>query len=337
MPINCFTKIKSKGFLKFGIPIIFLLIGCVIGYVIQDFRDAGKDDTTLLEEREGSYSLINPLLECDIKGDALKSKELRPFKRDVADFIKKDLNKNWAQSISLYFRELNNGIWFSIGETEKFIPASLRKVPLMIAILKQAETNSNILARKVKFQLTSDYNAHQNIKPSKVLTPGYEYTVEDLIYQMITYSDNNAFTLLAGVVDAAELQKVYYLLNAGSPGTEGRDDFSVFTYASFFRILYNASYLNRNMSNKALEYMSNVEFKSGIVAGVPSGIVVAHKFGEQSDEKTNIKQLHDCGIVYHPRHPYLLCVMSKGIDFKYLDDAIASISHIIYTHVDEQF
>jgi len=27
-------------------------------------------------------------------------------------------------------------------------------------------------------------------------------------------------------------------------------------------------------------------------------------------------QLHDCGIVYYPETPYLLCVMTKGWNFE---------------------
>jgi len=87
------------------------------------------------------------------------------------------------------------------------------------------------------------------------------------------------------------------------------------------------------MSDLALDMLSRIDFRSGIVQGVGPGIPVAHKFGEHSGDGDGKKQLHDCGIVYHP---YLLCIMSRGASFEYLDDAIASISKIIFTEVDEQ-
>ncbi|MDO8560151.1 MAG: serine hydrolase [bacterium] len=57
---------------------------------------------------------------------------------------------------------------------------------------------------------------------------------------------------------------------------------SVKDYASFFRILYNASYLNREQSERALGLMTKTRFRDGIIAGVPAGRPVAHKFGERT-------------------------------------------------------
>jgi beta-lactamase class A len=163
------------------------------------------------------------------------------------------------------------------------------------------------------------------------------YTIEDLIYRMIVYSDNNAFTFLTKIVDPGQLDRVYSNLRLLNPRVVTDDAFlSVQTYESFFRILYNASYLNRDSSQWALDVLSKSEFRAGLVAGVPPEIKISHKFGEKSDAGEGVVQLHDCGIVYYPRHPYLLCVMSKGPDFQVLDDVIANISQTVFTEVDRQ-
>ena len=62
---------------------------------------------------------------------------------------------------------------------------------------------------------------------------------------------------------------------------------------------------------------------------LPKNIIVAHKFGESGELGKEV-QLHDCGIVYSPQHPYLICVMTKGKDFKNLENVIRSISKIAY-------
>jgi hypothetical protein len=72
------------------------------------------------------------------------------------------------------------------------------------------------------------------------------------------------------------------------------------------------------------------------VAGVPSGTVVAHKFGERVLPSKNVKQLHDCGIVYYPQFPYVLCVMTRGNDFVTLQQAIKGVSDIVYREFDRQ-
>ncbi|MBF0329080.1 MAG: serine hydrolase [Nitrospirae bacterium] len=294
-------------------------------------------DKAVVEQREAGYRYINPLLECDTTRNTIQNKELYDFEHDIENIIKNRLDKNWAKKVSVYFRELNDGLWFSIGEQEKFTIASLRKVPMLITFLKKAESDKKILLQKIRYTLQTNYNDLQAIKPSQVLTPGQDYTIEELLYRMIVYSDNNAFTLLSSIVDVKELDKTYEVFGIIPPGTNIDADYrSVDSYASFFKILYNASYLSRDMSEKALDLLGKSEFRAGILEGVPQNILVAHKFGEHWNPQNSIKELHDCGIVYYPEHPYLLCIMSIGENFQLLDDAIASISKSIFVHVDEQ-
>ena len=212
-------------------------------------------------------------------------------------------------------------------------------MPLMIALLKTAENNagSGLLDRLVKFDLSRDYNANQNLKSSQTMVPGKEYPVRELIRRMIVYSDNNAFTLLTKVVNTGDFDKVYSTLRIQNPRVQADDDFlSIQTYASFFRVLYNATYLGKESSDWALETLSRSDFKTGLVAGVPATVEVAHKFGEHSDAGDGTVQLHDCGIVYYPGRPYLLCVMSKGPNFEYLDDVIVQVSKRVFDEVDQQ-
>jgi hypothetical protein len=66
---------------------------------------------------------------------------------------------------------------------------------------------------------------------------------------------------------------------------------------------------------------------------------VAHKFGEREsrDLQGNTSyQLHDCGVVYYPKRPFLLCVMTKGTDSDVLTKVIQDISQSIYTSYDEK-
>jgi hypothetical protein len=47
-------------------------------------------------------------------------------------------------------------------------------------------------------------------------------------------------------------------------------------------------------------------------------------------------QLHDCGIVYYPHKPYLLCVMTRGKSSDDNSKMIAEISKLVYREVDTQ-
>ena len=129
------------------------------------------------------------------------------------------------------------------------------------------------------------------------------------------------------------INRIYTDLGLDVPGVFTPDDFmTVKGYASFFRILYNASYLNKEMSNKALELLSKAEFAKGLTAGVPKDIVVAHKFGERTHGPE--KQLHDCGIIYFPHRSYILCVMTRGDRWENLTSIIRTVSRIVYDEVE---
>jgi hypothetical protein len=104
-----------------------------------------------------------------------------------------------------------------------------------------------------------------------------------------------------------------------------------------FRILYNATYLSRDYSEKALQVLSQSSFTQGIVSGVPSSTVVAHKLGLVGIAPDNVTvtehELHDCGIVY-AQNPYVLCVMTRGSSsLSTMEGIIGAVSQAAYQHV----
>ena len=275
--------------------------------------------------------LTNPLLECDKFEQSNIRLGLVKFK--IEKYIDGKIKDGSVNTISVYIRDLNNGSWVGINEKEEFAPASLLKVPIMIAFLKMAEKEPGLLNKKIRYangQNLKDLTAE--IPPNKTIEPGNAYSVNELIENMIVYSDNTSKNLLLLNIDEEDLNQVYVDLSLQVPGIRTPQDFmSVKDYASFFRILYNASYLNREMSERALELLIKADFQDGLVAGVPKNIKITHKFGER-ETSSGEKQLHDCGIVYYPKSPYVIIVMTKGKDLSILKGIISDISRITYEH-----
>ncbi len=314
-----------------------LLVGIAIGFFA--YRLWSTAPSGMIETRPGGYEFINPLLECDMAQDTIEGKDLIALKQKVRALIDKDKKLPGISHVSVYYRDLNNGPWIGVDEKAMFSPSSLLKVPLMIAILKEAETNPGILRRKLTYLDALDSNSFENFKPSRAIERGRSYTVEEVLRFAIVHSDNNAYLLLLKNFPQEKLIKVYTELGLDIPYDSKKEDFmTVKEYASFFRILFNASFLNKEMSTKALRFLSAVEYKDGIVAGVPPSIGVVHKFGERSlGANAETKQLHDCGIVYYPNHPYLLCVMTRGSAFEPLNTVISEVSRLLYAELDSQY
>lgn len=314
---------------------IILIVGCAGFFSGKYFGKAKRnylieDDTEkTLEVRLGGYKFINPLLECDnyVSSDMLLATELE---EKIKEFIKKAETFGRATDISFYCRDLANGPWIGVREKEKFSPASLLKVPILTAAFKMDENEPGFIKKKVRYDKKLNPGEVPNIIDS-VIKIGNEYTIEKLINNMIVYSDNEARLLLVQNIDPAIISKVYSDLGIDVTNvTDDQDFMSARTFSSFFRILYNATYLNKDNSEKALQILSHTNFHQGIPALLPDSIVVAHKFGERGYPNSDIKELHDCGIVYKGKTPYLICVMTKGTNIQELRKIIGEISFLVY-------
>lgn len=286
----------------------------------------------------GRTKLLNPLLACEVAETTLRARELKPFKKKVSRQVEAFIAAGTAEEISVYFRDLDDGKVFEINSDRPFTPASLAKLPIMFAYFKLSQDNPALLKKKLTYSGEKDLTQRQNFKPRETLQAGKAYTVDELIFRMIAYSDNNAWQLLLNNLDRAYLHQTVVDLGADFlDDPSGAPLITVRAYSIFLRVLYNASYLNLKMSEKALEYLAVEEFPYGIAASVPKGIVVAGKFAErQYGDRGENKVLHDFGIVYHPKQPYLVCIMTKGKDFGQLASVIQAISKTIYDEIDTQ-
>jgi len=312
---------------------VIFAIGIFVGRQSNSIDNHPVSETRL----QGQYSLISPLLECDAYNFA-PSNNLHPLRNQINDYIYSQKNSGHISHASVYFRDLTNGPWFGIDEKEYFSPASLVKVPIMMAYYKLAESNPQLLTQTIEIQTTLPDN--QNIDPSITLTPHQTYTIEELIRRMIVYSDNEAYEILQNNIENNQIVQTY--TDLGIDISRGFTDpsgniLTVKDYASFFRILYNASYLSKPMSQKALEILSQIDYQDGLVKGVnDSKITIAHKFGERQYNATNEKQLHDCGIIYSPQKPFLLCIMTRGNDFNSLSSTIRQITATVFQSVNKK-
>lgn len=281
------------------------------------------------------FHYTNPLLDVELPEGVDISNEPIPFKHKIEAFVKKQISGKQATEIAVYYRDLHDGPWFGINEDIPFNPASMMKVPVMIAILKRAERDPYLLSRTLSYDGKTDMSAMQRIEPQHTITPLRPYSIEELLRYMMSYSDNNATAVLYNELDPRELNAVLDGMDIENRPNDDENSVTVHGYSGFFRILFNASFLNREMSEKALQLLTMQDFPQGLAAGVPKGIEIAAKYGENvRGMKGEIKQLHEFGIVYHPKHPYIIGIMTRGNDFDIQTGILSSISRMIYAEVD---
>ena len=312
--------------------VFFLGIGFLTGWYFCGYRPEHTVRSTAIRANSNEYKFINPIL---LAADREESQELLPLSKSIASLISgaKEKSGSRIESVSVYFRDLNSGTWTGVDQDKLYAPSSMLKVAMMIGYLKDAQTDPTIFNKKFTYE--SDTTG-QHYPPKKTLTNG-PHTVTELISSMIVESDNAALYALFSNNREAFIN-VFKLLRLPPPESLETIDFmSPKIFSGIFRALYNGTYLNRPVSEAALALMSATTFTQGIVAGVPSDIVVAHKFGEHTQNdpqgKPRFRELHDCGIVYYSTKPYFICVMTKGGDFTELESVISSVSRTTYDYV----
>ena len=161
--------------------------------------------------------------------------------------------------------------------------------------------------------------------------------MQQLIEGMLIDSDNNPVTLLNNHIDPVFRTTILHdpgIEDSGSSSNSPDRYVNVRLYANILRALYNSSYLNLTYSEKILDYLSRSTFTNGIGAATPQDIPVAHKFGEATsyaaDGSVSSRILHDCGIVYSPNNPYIICIMTEGRDFTNMSEVIKRITQATF-------
>lgn len=322
--------------------LVLLTGGATIGWFVR--KDRETPPITFVRENPSDYKFIDPVLLLQVPEDT-STPQFQSLKDTISNYINTAKSENNATDISVYFRQLNTDRWVGIDDTELYAPASILKVVSLIAFLRDAQQNPSLYSTNVTItdqEMNTDSN-QDYYPPSTPIEIGNTYSAQDLLSHMIVDSDNNAANAIDTLIGPTALNKTFTDLKLPVLNQNTKTDFiSPRVYSHIFRSLYNGAYLSDQISDEALQLMSQTTFTQGLVAGVPAGTVVSHKFGERTitaaDNVTNpavTRELHDCGIIYAPNDPYLLCVMTKGTDFDSLQTVISDISAITWKSVQQ--
>lgn len=316
------------------IPLLTLVVGFVLGvwfFSASSSPPATRALTSDVRDKVLDSSFTNPLFECAELPESISVGERIGLEREIEALIESKKEEGAVTEAAVYFRDLNNGPWFGIKEEHPFSPASLLKVPLAMWYYWKADTDPGILDQEIEFTGPPGVSI-VHFEPKEKLVPGTTYRIEDLVRIMLQQSDNDAAMILAQFAGSEETSDVYRDFGIEPLRDVQTYTTTVHTFASFFRVLYNATYLGRSLSEHMLEMMSSSSFTEGIVAGVPQDVRVAHKFGERQLGPESY-QLHDCGIVYAGENPYSLCIMTQGSDYNKLAAFIEDVSALVYEEV----
>jgi len=230
---------------------------------------------------------------------------------------------------SLYFEDLASGARMGISENECYNSWSLLKIPVMVTILKKVGQKVLSFDRKVPLK-GRKLESHSG-SPIPDVTDD-KLSVKVLIERLVRFSDNTASFVLGELFSADEFQQT--LLAMGLPQTppgRPKNDLPLVSarqYANMLRSLYYSAYLTRPFSQLALAIMSETIYDGQIRGGLPADVDLAHMVGFNA----GCGEFHDCGIVYLPGKPYVLCVMSTRSTREEANRIIREVSRRVYEY-----
>lgn len=250
-----------------------------------------------------------------------------------------------VRRLSIQVVDLANDSKVVINPQAKYVPASLLKIPVLIAIMKYQEEKGNILDLRLQVVPYGSEDTDPNLEENESYSFDYAqtYRIRDLMEIMMAYSDNSATAALMTYIVQNKpglIEQVEADLKGSIPVTTdlNQDIVHIDHFAGMMEALYHARYLKPENSELLLKLLNKSRYGSGVRRAIPANIPMAHKFGVRFNvSEMNPEfpvQLHQIAIIYHPTHPFVLSIMSKGNDIRHLREAMRQVAKLVYEEVD---
>lgn len=298
--------------------ILFVSVGANIALGLQLFNTTpAEEHMQKLSHNIKENKYVSPSVFSENTQDIIIN--FMPLRERLRNYVAEEEGE-----VGMYFEYLPSGTSIGINDRNEFFQASLVKVPMAMVMYKHVEKGDASLSDIMELREEHLDPAYGQLYKKGV---GYKLTVQEAIDAMLVDSDNTALKVLFRKYPTF-LDEVFDFLDLPKDTDDNLPVVSPKNYASIFRALYLSSYLEPAFSNEILEILTHTAFHNKIPAGVPQEVPVAHKIGVLRPESI----FSDCGIVYVPDRPYILCAMVKGTEDQ-ANKQISTISKMVYEYV----
>jgi beta-lactamase class A len=247
---------------------------------------------------ENKYPLLSKRILNDFPNDLLIN--FLPLRASLREKV-----KEYNGSFGAYFEYLPTGTSIGINEKNEFDAVSLLKVPVVMAYYHQRER----LNQEDQVVTIREDELGREFGNLWKRGAGTQISLDEAAKLAITDSDNTALRVLTDHIQTQDFNDVYEGLDIDLQTGSNGVIITAKSYSSILKALFFSSLLSKSDSELILEYLDETKFNDKLPAGIPSNIKIAHKVGIYNNQ-----MFSDCGIVYVPRRPYVLCMISKSDD-----------------------
>ena len=244
----------------------------------------------------------------------------------------------FSGSMGVSVKDLSTENMITINGNESFLAASAIKIPILIEFYRKARTGTLDLAEFTT--ITDDIK----VGGTGVLKELGEVsmTLRDLATLMITVSDNTATNILIDITDMNDINVTLEKLGLRKTRllrkmqdyeaiAQGKENYSTPNeFTRLMEILYTGEGMDPWVAEETIAVLKKPK-TTAINRLLPQEVEVASKYGDMRDSYCDI------ALVYLPKSPYIISVMTRNIPKSDIRkqkaiDAISNVSKITYDY-----
>jgi len=226
--------------------------------------------------------------------------------RKFNEVIKRTKEKNGVYGI--YIKEISGSLKHAYNQDELFYGASLYKVPIGVAALKELELGNKKTNELVEIL---GHEFEDGTGSLNTLYPGVEIEYNQVLNALLKESDNTAQNIFWRILPMEQIiasfniitiKTYFYVNNTVTPTQIG----------NLLENIIVGDYLSDVSKEILLNKMSTTLFDDRVHAGLNEEIKFAHKIGNWPETNS----WHDCGIAIKDESKIVVCVMSRNTTYE---------------------
>lgn len=259
-----------------------------------------------------------------------------------------EIAANFPGTVGVYARNLETGEEAALNPDRRFPMASVYKIPIMTQVFRDID------AGKLSIDERIEIGPEIRVKPGsgllRLMQPGLQPTISDLLYLMLTISDNAATDLLLERVGAANVTATLREMGLqnisvdrptavlirdwlASPNEkflrDERDQSSPRAMAELLAKIANGEAASAESCKRMLEVLRNQQFRQRLPRYLP-GVAVLHKTG------TIGYTTNDAGIIDMKTQRIAIAVFTEKRDLSVAtieaEETIGQIARAVYDY-----
>jgi beta-lactamase class A len=242
----------------------------------------------------------------------------------------------YSGRVGIYLKDIHTGRVWEYNADRLFPSASLIKVPIMAAVFEKIKLGAITLDTQIRLTRRDRVGGSGSLK---WVRDGTSLSVMEIVYKMITESDNTATRMLIDYVGMTYLENAFAkfgLLHTNitpegmslASGRVPRENYTTAReMAGLLERIYAGELVNREASEFMLDVLKHNKSRSRLRRGLPLGWEIGHKTGLLR------RSCHDVGIVFSPRGDFVLAVLTSEVpNYTSAKNFIARVARLTYAY-----